>query len=448
MTTLTRKYDAIVVGAGLAGLFCALRLQKAGMNVLLIDQRSFPGGLCGTKIIDGYEFVIACNDFGQGMEQQMQELNIPFEFKYKKTQIHYNNVVYCSPPNWRTILTFISHPWSFGKFVFKLKQNQPEDNDHQEYIEPVVEELVKDRTLNDLLKLPAYMMGVTPKDILLEAINYDSYYQYGYFTPRTPHSGPQELVNTLVQQFQKRKGTLKLNTRCIQVEKQAGQHIVVTDQGEFCASYIVSSRPRYDLYPAGTKVGMKLSMFLIAVDKALPFPQDVHTMIYYPPGISWWYETLDSGNSTDEFGFHIFKSDLPEKTDHYTMNIYFYLPRGIEEPSLALLQQVESYIFDKLEKLVPGLNQALKYKRFISPQQFTQIHGLSSRVTPAILPSGFKKPDNYDAKEDIYYIGNSVYPSGDHAGASILSGKIVANQIIQDWEHGVELAKTSGSNIV
>ncbi|GAX38986.1 phytoene desaturase family protein [Nodularia sp. NIES-3585] len=435
MTTLTPKYDAIVVGAGLAGLFCSLWLQKAGMKVLLIEQRSFPGGLCGTKIIDGYEFVIACNDFGQGMEEQLQGLNIPYKFKHKKTQIYYQDVVFCSPPNWRTILAFLSHPLAFGKFVLKLKQNQPENNQHQEYIEPVIEEFVKDRELNDLLKIPAYMMGVTPKDILLEAINYDSYYKYGYFTPRTPHSGPQELVNTLVQHFQEEKVNLKLNTRCIEVKKQEEKHIVVTDQGEFRASYVVSSQPRYDLYPPGSKIGMKLSMFLIAVDKTLPFPDDVHTMIYYPPEISQWYEKLDSGHNTDEFGFHIFKSDLPEKADHYTMNVYFYLPRGIEEPSLALLQQVESYIFDKLEKLIPGLNQALKYKRFISPQQFTQLHGLSSCVTPVIPPSGFKKPDNYDAQQDIYYIGNSVYPSGDHAGASILSAKIVANKIIENWQH-------------
>lgn len=433
MKTLTPTYDVIVVGSGLAGLFCSLRLQKAGRNILLIEQCNVPGGLCGTKIIDSYEFVIACNDFGQGMEQQLRELDIPFVFKRQKTQIYYNSQIYCSPPNWRTIFTFFSHPWSFGQFLLKLKQNDPAHT-NEDYIEPIVAR-VKDRTLNDLLKLPAYMMGVTPQDLLLEAINYDSFYGYGYFNPRTPVGGPQELVNTLVNCFQDRKGTLKLNTRCLQVKNETGYQTVVTNQGDFSASYIVSCQSRYDLYPPDTKPGMELSMFLIAVAKGLPFPKNIHTMIYYPPGMSQWYQKLDSGQIGEEFGFHIFKSDLPEKHDHYTMNIYFYLPRGFDEPSPELLQKVENYIFDKIEILVPGLNQALKYKRFISPKEFTQLHGLSSRVTPAILPTGFKKPDNYDAKKNIYYIGNSVYPPGDHAGASILSGKLVANRIIEHWQH-------------
>lgn len=432
MNKLTKKYDAIVVGCGLAGLFCSLRLQNAGLNILLIDQRSVPGGLCGTKKIDGYEFVIACNDFGKGMEEDLQELDISFNFKRKKTRIYYNNKTYYLPPDWRTVLQLISNPWAFFKFVANLKNRSPECPE-EHYIDPLVNRIVKERTTNDLLKLPAYMMGLPPHDFLLEAIDYDSSYHYGYLDPRTPDGGPQVLVDTLVNKFQE-KGTLKLNTKCLNVKNEIHLKKVVTNQGDFYSSYVVSSQPRFDLYPKDSKQGMKLSMFCIAVAKNLQFPEDIHTMIYYPPGISDWYQQLDSGQTAQEFGFHIFKSDLPEKDDHYTMNIYFYLPRDMDEPPLAVLEQVETYIFEKVETLLPGLNQALKYKKFISPKQFTQLHGLSSRVTPVVMRAGFKKPGNYDPEQDIYYIGNSVYPPGDHAGASILSAKLVAEQVIEDFK--------------
>ncbi len=444
MQELAQTYDAIIIGCGLAGLFTSLRLQKAGLNVLLLDRRDVPGGLCGTKIIDGYEFVIACNDFGRGMEQDIEELNIPFSFKSKKTRIHYNKEDYCSPFNRKTIVKFLSHPIAFSKFIWKLKKNKPKQVEDY-YLGTVVDKLAADKTLSDLLKIPSYMMGLPPEDLLLEAVEYDSFYGYGYLDPRTPDGGPQVLVDTLVNTFTNRGGALALNTECHEIQKVAQGHKVITNQGEFYSRYVISSQPRLDKYPPDSKPGMKLSKFCIAVTKDLPFPEDIHTMIYYPPGISDWYEKLDRGELAPEFGFHIFKSDLPEKSDHYTMNIYFYLPRDLDRPTAEVIEKVENYIFTNLETLVPGLNQALQYKKFISPEEFSQIHqGLSSRVTPVVMTHDFKKPDNYDPETDIYYIGNSVYPPGDHAGASLLSAKTVAKLIETTWQknnyhHGAEV---------
>ncbi|NEP00106.1 MAG: NAD(P)-binding protein [Symploca sp. SIO2E9] len=442
MQELAPTYDAIIIGCGLAGLFTSLRLQQIGLNVLLLDRRDIPGGLCGTKIIDDYEFVIACNDFGRGMEKDIEELNIPVTFKSKKTRIHYNNEDYFSPFDRKTIFEFLSHPIAFSKFILKLKNNKPKQVEDY-YLGAIVDKLTQDKTLKDLLKLPSYMMGLPPQYFLLEAINYDSFYGYGYLDPRTPDGGPQVLVDTLVKTFTNRGGSLVLNTECRQIKQVEKSHKVITNQGEFYSPYVISSQPRLDKYPPGYKPGMKLSKFCIAVAKDLPFPEDIHTIIYYPPGISDWYEKLDAGELVSEFGFHIFKSDLPEKSDHYTMNIYFYLPRDMDRPTAEVVEEVENYIFTKLESLVPGLNQALKYKKFISPEEFSQIHqGLSSRVTPVVMTHDFKKPDNYDPETDIYYIGNSVYPPGDHAGASLLSAKTVANLIQIDWQQNNQVAQS------
>jgi hypothetical protein len=37
-------------------------------------------------------------------------------------------------------------------------------------------------------------------------------------------------------------------------------------------------------------------------------------------------------------------------------------------------------------------------------------------VAERIANSGFQKPDPYDEKRDLFFIGNSVQPPGDHAG--------------------------------
>jgi len=46
------KYDAVVVGAGNAGLAAALHLQKAGKKTLLIEQHNLPGG-CASSFVRG-----------------------------------------------------------------------------------------------------------------------------------------------------------------------------------------------------------------------------------------------------------------------------------------------------------------------------------------------------------------------------------------------------------
>ncbi len=45
--------DVIVLGAGIAGLQCARRMQSAGADVLVVDRADKPGGRCATRSFDG-----------------------------------------------------------------------------------------------------------------------------------------------------------------------------------------------------------------------------------------------------------------------------------------------------------------------------------------------------------------------------------------------------------
>lgn len=49
-------YDAVVIGAGIGGLFCANLLAKDGLKVLLIEQHYMLGGYCSTFRRAGYTF--------------------------------------------------------------------------------------------------------------------------------------------------------------------------------------------------------------------------------------------------------------------------------------------------------------------------------------------------------------------------------------------------------
>ncbi len=47
-------FDAIIVGAGLAGLSCAVRMEAAGASVCLLEMEDAPGGRIRTDVVDGF----------------------------------------------------------------------------------------------------------------------------------------------------------------------------------------------------------------------------------------------------------------------------------------------------------------------------------------------------------------------------------------------------------
>ena len=50
------KPDVLIVGAGVAGITCALRCQEMGMNFLIIEKNDRVGGRLGSVYEDGYTF--------------------------------------------------------------------------------------------------------------------------------------------------------------------------------------------------------------------------------------------------------------------------------------------------------------------------------------------------------------------------------------------------------
>ena len=50
-----KKYDVIVIGAGVSGLLTALTLSKHGKKVLVLEKRNHLGGNCNSYMVDGYQ---------------------------------------------------------------------------------------------------------------------------------------------------------------------------------------------------------------------------------------------------------------------------------------------------------------------------------------------------------------------------------------------------------
>jgi phytoene dehydrogenase-like protein len=138
---------------------------------------------------------------------------------------------------------------------------------------------------------------------------------------------------------------------------------------------------------------------------------------------------LDQGRAPDEFGFHLFRSDLEQKGDYYTLNVYFYLPRGQCSLTDEESENYIKYLLTRMERMLPNITQAIRYREIITPYRFEKIHGLSSRVMPFV--SHDNKPLNQGRESGLYYAGHTVSPQGEHAGAAALSGYLVAQKILR-----------------
>lgn len=422
------RYDVIVIGAGLGGLSAGLDLQKRGFRVALIERLERVGGLCGTCHHDGYEFVVACNDFGLAMETRLRELDVTVPFSKPKTLVLHDGQRYTLPPDVRTLAKLVLRMPDLWRYFLALRRAKRRDGSAPDDIEALVDTTVRDRRLNDLLKLPAYLMGVAPHQFWVETLHHEFDFKYGYWQPTTPVGGPQRLAQAMADRFMQ-SGNLMLNTECTSIRSEGGDKIVGTTHGSYRARYVVNSAVSESNYPATFQRGLPISMYWLVIDKRFPYPDGFHSIVNFPAGISEWFNALDTGIMPSRFGFHVFRSDLSDNSDHYTMNLYFYLPRATVDPDAAMLSVVEQYLFSELEKMLPGIGAAIRRRYFVSPTEFVRRHRLSGRVMPVIVPPGFRKPGNYDPFSDTFYAGAAVYPPGDHAGAAVRSGAEVADRI-------------------
>ncbi|HHT9132188.1 MAG TPA: phytoene desaturase family protein [Candidatus Tripitaka californicus] len=80
-----KRYDVVVIGAGIGGLVCSAFLSRKGKKVLLVEQHSKPGGYCTTFKRKGFIFDAAVHHIGgcgrySIVGRCLKELGLEMEF--------------------------------------------------------------------------------------------------------------------------------------------------------------------------------------------------------------------------------------------------------------------------------------------------------------------------------------------------------------------------------
>jgi phytoene dehydrogenase-like protein len=415
-------HDVIVVGAGLAGLTAAIALQQRGRQVLLLERRNAVGGLCGTTVVDGYEFTLGCNDFGSSILRVMEELGVRVQFRPSRTIIHCERETYTLPMNPGTILNLVRHAPDVLRLVRALRNPAVEDT--YGYLEPLLDKCVRSAALADILSVTSYGYGLIPSyyriDLFKQLFTKKQEYGHGKFV--TPVGGPRAIADAMAARFIQLGGQLELGAEVIDIRDTADGKLVVTADNAYQARAVVSSEGRVKDYPRDAKAGLAVGVLYLATRPDIPYPDDVHTVAYLPPGVARWLNRLDAGDLPEQFGFHIFPSDTTTLRDYRLFNVYFYCPRGMDEFDRPTAERIQGYVLDHLERIVPGLATGVIFQQLVSPARFLEENDLSSRAVQAVTLLGADKPPVYDAEQDIYYVGNTVGPPGSHVGAAMHSG--------------------------
>lgn len=107
-----KKYDVIVVGAGVSGLLAALTLSKHGKKVLVLEKSRHLGGNCNSYMVDGYQVDTGAHAITHLLEGPLKRLMdnyfdyLPVFEDYGYYYVRTENAFMKVPSNLKDFVTF------------------------------------------------------------------------------------------------------------------------------------------------------------------------------------------------------------------------------------------------------------------------------------------------------------------------------------------------------
>lgn len=229
-----KKYDVVIIGAGIGGLTCGCYLAKAGLKVLIVEQHNKPGGYCTSFERNGYGFDVGMHYLG-GVKRGilgriLEELEVKDEIKFNQLDptdkiIMPDNIVYIRANPYDTIKEFKKkfpkekeNIERFFKFMMQKDFLGIYNKIEKITCREVLDSFFKDNKLKSVLKVLLInsfsclntdkVSGLALATLLREFILDPGYYPIG---------GIQKLPNTLIDNFKNYGGEQILSKKVVKI---------------------------------------------------------------------------------------------------------------------------------------------------------------------------------------------------------------------------------------
>ena len=261
-------YDAIIIGSGIGGMTCGALLAKNGLNTMIIEQHSRPGGYVTSYKRKGFTFDVVHIIGGLrkdaplervftylGMDKKVTftEVDKTFQYVYPdmnlncwtdidryeeelvryfpKERIGISRYLQASKRIWKEILSSYYHPTTLQFLSYPLRFPhlvKYQNATHQEFLN----HFISDSKLKEILGSGWGYLGLNNRKIsaLYMVGMYMSYHAGGAWYPK---GGYQVMSDAFAGRFRELGGTLRLGTRVKKILTERRQAIgIELDTGE------------------------------------------------------------------------------------------------------------------------------------------------------------------------------------------------------------------------
>ncbi|MBL7130938.1 MAG: NAD(P)/FAD-dependent oxidoreductase [Candidatus Omnitrophica bacterium] len=266
------KYDVVIIGAGIGGLFCGAFLAQIGYKVAIFEKESYAGGLCSSFKNKGFVFDVAIDSIGglkegEFLQRVFRKLNIEKKLDLIQMQPIRRNIF---PDFSIDIPSDVSTYKERLKKLFKAEENGingifsfMEDFYKQSIssvlgdesvdtfklrnlmgksFQSLLDDYLKDRRLKGVLSSYCTSLGLPSREVsAIAAINTLIHYVKGGAC--RVRGGIQKLTDLLVDLIKDHSGEVHLNEKVekILTEKNRATGIVTKKQRYISSKYVISN---------------------------------------------------------------------------------------------------------------------------------------------------------------------------------------------------------------
>lgn len=253
-----KKYDAVIIGAGISGLVCGCYLAKAGLRVLIAEQHHKPGGYCTSFKRRGFTFDAAAHSFGGYRNGPLgvifKELELDKKIRIRRfdpsdiivtpdIKVSFWSDVDKTIKEFQTI--FPEETNNIKKFFYFVMSPHPMSfvSMRSQTFGGLLDQYFTNYKLKAILSVPLFGDGGLPPSQMSAFIGTKIFKEFlldgGYY----PGGSIQALPDALAERFQELNGELRLSrpVKKIEVKDKRVTGVVLEKDGLIPSRYVVSN---------------------------------------------------------------------------------------------------------------------------------------------------------------------------------------------------------------